>query len=340
MLHEFLLTFLTAVQEVINYDLTVIILIDINMVHMVLERLFEQTDAAIRQINDENDEDDPENKKPKEIFSRQNRINLLVAIFNQSIIKKMFDIPYEVTMRFMSDLLKAKYLPVFDGLFTQFKEDTSRYEAKLALINNCIPLMNKSIAAKFMKVIESVLQEPAANSFLKNNTNPLRCGLMLHRVLVEISEEHGYSEHSTNIMKHTLDEQMVKMLEMYTDPDEMMILVEQTDYFGHDCLWYLDEYDMYSILDCRIMDRVIQKKWSGKYDVNASILDYSTCSQLISDKHGLFATNRVFAELNHEMLNLDKRDKTHRYKFHCWKYSMQLRFQIEGLFVAALTFSF
>jgi hypothetical protein len=99
----------------------------------------------------------------------------------------MFDIPYEVTKRFMSDLLKAKYLPVFDGLFSQFKEDTSRYEAKLALLTNCMPLMNKSIAAKFMKIIESVLQEPASNSFLKNNTNPLRCGLMLYRFLVEVS---------------------------------------------------------------------------------------------------------------------------------------------------------
>lgn len=240
----------------------------------------------------------------------------------------------------MSDLLKAKYLPIFDGLFYQFKEDTSRYEAKLALIKNCLPLMNKNIAAKFMKVIESILQEPASNHFLKNNTNPLRVGLMMYRVLVEVSSEHGYSEHSTTIMKDTLDEQIVKMLEMYTDPDEMMILVEQTDYEGHDCLWYLDEFDMYSVLDCRIMDRVIQKKWSGKYDVNSTVLDYSTCSQLISDRHGLFATDRVFSELNHEMLKLDQQDRTHRYKFHCWKHSMQLRFQIEGLFVGILTIIF
>lgn len=277
-LNEFLLNFLLAEQEVINYDQTVDILIQNELIHMVLEELFNQTDAAIKQSIQDEEASDADGKKRKEIFSRQNRINLLVAIFNQSVAKKMFDIPYEVTKRFMSDLLKAKHLPVFDGLFSQFKEDTSRYEAKLALITNCMPLMNKSIAAKFMKVIESVLQEPASNSFLKNNTNPLRCGLMLYRVLVDVSQEHGYSEHSTNIMKETLDEQIVKMLEMYTDPDEMMILVEQTDYDGHDCLWYLDEYDMYSILDCRIMDRVIQKKWSGKYDVNSTIFDYSTSS--------------------------------------------------------------
>lgn len=96
-------------------------------------------------------------EKDNEIFTRNNRILLLVAIFNQAVGKKLFHIPYEITMRFMSDLLKAKHLPIFDGLFNQFNEDTSRYEAKLALIKNCLPLMNKSLAARFMKIIESVL---------------------------------------------------------------------------------------------------------------------------------------------------------------------------------------
>lgn len=54
----------------------------------------------------------------------------------------------------MSDLLKAKYLPIFDNLFQHFVSDTSRYEAKLALMMNVMPLMNKNIAARFMKIIE------------------------------------------------------------------------------------------------------------------------------------------------------------------------------------------
>ena len=65
----------------------------------------------------------------------------------------------------------------------------------------------------------------------------------------------------------------------------MMILVEQTDYEGQDCFWYLDEYDLYTILDCRIMDRVITNKWKGKYDLNATISDYMTSSNLLEDKH-------------------------------------------------------
>ena len=55
----------------------------------------------------------------------------------------MYDIAYEVTKRFMSDLLKAKHLPIFEQLFSHFAEDTSRFEAKLAIMLNCMPLMNK-----------------------------------------------------------------------------------------------------------------------------------------------------------------------------------------------------
>jgi hypothetical protein len=86
----------------------------------------------------------------------------------------------------MSDLLKAKYLPIFQRLFNHFEEDMTRYEAKLALMLNCMPLMNKVIAAQFMKTIERVLNEPASNSIFKMNINPLRMGLILYRVLFEV----------------------------------------------------------------------------------------------------------------------------------------------------------
>ena len=58
-------------------------------------------------------------------------------------------------------------------------------------------------------------------------------------------------------MEGKLLDQMRDMLEMYNDPDELQILLEGRDYDGNDIFWYLDEYNMYKILDCRIMDRVI-----------------------------------------------------------------------------------
>ena len=154
--------------------------------------------------------------------------------------------------------------------------------------------MNRNVATRLMKVIEGVLQESSDNSILKNNINPLRVGLMFYRVIDEIQTTFAYSEHSSRLMKDTLCEQIVKVLDMYNDPEDLLVLVEETDYDGNDCFWYLDEYDLYSLMGCRIMDRVIQKKWNGKYDINATILDYSTAFTLMRDKYTLFATDWVF----------------------------------------------
>ena len=51
--------------------------------------------------------------KDKKIFGRHNRLQMLIGLINESISRKMYHIAYEITKRFMSDLLKAKYLPIF-----------------------------------------------------------------------------------------------------------------------------------------------------------------------------------------------------------------------------------
>ena len=109
-------------------------------------------------------------------------------------------------------------------------------------------------------------------------------------------------------MKEIIANTLRQALECYNDVDELMFLVEQTDYEGNDCFWYLDEYDLYRILDCRMMDRVIQKKWQGKYDINSDITDYSTSHCLIYDKYNIFADDNVFQELSYKILKLNCSD--------------------------------
>ena len=97
----------------------------------------------------------------------------------------------------MSDLIKAQNLPIFEILFSHFENDTSRYEAKCACLLRALPLMNRKTAIRFMKIIEGVLGEPASNNVLKMNINPLRTGLMLFRVIDEVSSTFSYSAGTT-----------------------------------------------------------------------------------------------------------------------------------------------
>ena len=56
-LHDFLIHFLVAIQDCINFDVTVDILIDNDVIFMLMEELFEQTDQSIKESSKESSRD-------------------------------------------------------------------------------------------------------------------------------------------------------------------------------------------------------------------------------------------------------------------------------------------
>jgi hypothetical protein len=78
------------------------------------------------------------------------------------------------------------YLGCFDVLGDHFKNDLSKYEVKIALLQRLKPFMKKPQAEKIMKIFEEVLSEPAENSIFRQNINPLRVGLTLYKLIDDI----------------------------------------------------------------------------------------------------------------------------------------------------------
>ena len=52
--------------------------------------------------------------------------------------------------------------------------------------------------------------------------------------------------------------------EIYKEPEEMIPLMERLDIDGKDSFWYLEKYEMFEILDSKIMDKFINEKWRGR----------------------------------------------------------------------------
>ena len=94
------------------------------------------------------------------------------------------------------------------------------------------------------------------------------------------------------------------------------------------------------MLDCRILDRIIQNKWNGKYDINASFADYSTGFTMLKDQHNIFISDLVFQEISYEMFTLSRGHTVHNFKFEVWKHSMQLRAMMDLTFQLFVTFYF
>jgi len=68
---------------------------------------------------------------------------------------------------------------------------------------------------------------------------------------------------------------MVKVLESYSDIDDLTKLLKLPDFEGRDIWWYFQKYPLFSILKVKCMDQFIRMKWDGASEVNCSVLSYS-----------------------------------------------------------------
>ena len=116
--------------------------------------------------------------------------------------------------------------------------------------------------------------------------------------------------------------------------------MESPDIEGRNCFWYLQRFDLFKILDCKIMDKFITEKWNGRVNLNCTLLDYSTSVVLLKDNHSIYLTNQVMQNLFAQIFNKDRSAQTHHTKFHVWRRSMACRYYIESAFTLFLTLFF
>ena len=156
---------------------------------------------------------------------------------------------------------------------------------------------------------------------------------MLYKVIWDLQDQFNYSQFTAEQILNQINEQLLQVLDSYSDPDEFMFLIEQKDLQGRDCLWYLDEFDLYQLLDHKMVDNIMQEYWNGKkVDITASVLDYSTPYNIIKDKNQLY-TSDFQQELKHDVFDDNKYfEKTHQLKFFVWKSSLKLRYNLMVLF--------
>jgi hypothetical protein len=134
--------------------------------------------------------------------------------------------------------------------------------------------MTKYQAESLMEMFDQVLRKPANDSIFKQNINPLRVGLTLYKLIDDVQIEFNYSSFCSLAMKELITEQVIKILEIYKEPEEMIPLMERLDIDGYDCFWYMEKYEMFKILDSKIMDKFINEKWRGRQDINCDIFYY------------------------------------------------------------------
>ena len=166
-----------------------------NLIDVMFKRLTDETDLSGEDLLDEALPADKSISARHQIrnfgyrdgqryFTKYPRQRILMGLFNYSVDSEQYQIGYRVLKGFMPDLVKTRDRCLMLKLKDKFW-DTTRYEAKIMLVLQAMSLITRQEAFDLMKVVINVLDEPANNSYLRNNINPLRVSLMLYRMIAE-----------------------------------------------------------------------------------------------------------------------------------------------------------
>lgn len=64
--------------------------------------------------------------------------------------------------------------------------------------------------------------------------------------------------------------------------NEMKVLLKEVDTEGKNCLWHITKNKVYSILDHKLIERLVMDYWESNIDTTAFIFEASTCFRILT----------------------------------------------------------
>ncbi len=101
-------------------------------------------------------------------------------------------------------------------------------------------------------------------------------------------------------------EKMVKILSIYSQPSEITNLVEPRDLNGRSCMFYFAKYNLFQLMETKIMNQYLISRWEGNVTVNASVYQQSTISELLFNKYGVIKRGYIYQNIWDSITNIDK----------------------------------
>jgi hypothetical protein len=156
-----------------------------------------------------------------------------------------------------------------------------------------------------------------------------------------VSIHFEFSPFTIDKIKSTLLEALIKVVESYSEPEDIIDLIETHDLFGKDCFYYINEYDLSSILNTPIFDKYISFKWNGRINYDCSVKDFSTPLTVLKNVNGKMLGPGFITKSLFHTFNFSGRIKLiQMFGLTSWKKSMKIRFITESLAAFALTMYF
>ena len=63
--------------------------------------------------------------------------------------------------------------------------------------------------------------------------------------------------------------------------NDLEIIIKSTDLNNRNSLWYIQNIELYAVLDTIIMDMLISKQWMSEYEIRGTIFDTSQVFKIL-----------------------------------------------------------
>jgi hypothetical protein len=189
--------------------------------------------------------------------------------------------------------LKTEKMDVAVNLWESYKEtfDTDSVD----LMNSCLQCLARSsyylelkfyILDKFMdnfeyKQIDQLVTsleyylmgvEPK-DSYLATNLNPIKTSVLIMKFSQRIYDAYAITEFRHNEISNFVRSSLRSILINLYFPLEIKTQVRQKDIFEIDAMSYMESMDAYTLMDTKIMDRIMKELWNSDIDMSGHFLD-------------------------------------------------------------------
>ncbi|CDW75491.1 UNKNOWN [Stylonychia lemnae] len=156
--------------------------------------------------------------------------------------------------------LKGKESQALDYIIYSFKTP-SFMEFKIFLISQLFDYLKYRQVDQIMNEIEANLDDQTSIALFSQNLNPIKIGMSLIDLMFRIQNKFKIATFRTDKINGLLEEQIQKIIKDIQNSDELKYLLKQKDLLGNDSLYYMSLHNVYSILDTKSTDRIIQDFW-------------------------------------------------------------------------------
>lgn len=207
------------------------------------------------------------------------RAYLGLEIFRYMVVREHLD--YAIMIWSQHEIYMHRNMSLcIEGLLTSLDKSPNYLILKLALVDRMLKHMAYEQVERLLHAYEKWTVNDLKTSYFFHSANPILTGVKLLDNLTELSSQFSVAAFRVSVLQDIVMGSCREILLNLYLPAELKLQVRRKDFYGKSALFYMEKMDAFTLMDTKVMDRIMKEYWNSNVDVSGSLFANSTCYQL------------------------------------------------------------